>query len=624
MTEETIFCKAHPTEKLEFFCAEHRALLCAECRQDEKSLHRRCATVPLAEADVTKVRDEDIPRAAERLQKQVQELCEGDVLLKALTARQDKFDASVAAARDQIQAAFTGLRAALDQRERELLLQLEEISAKAQYEAHANRLRDLDGATALLATATATSSGSSSDGPLELVRRAEALEAAAADLESAKGAALRSALTSSGVAFTCDVAGLSAAIGSAGKLASAEKLSVGNFRKAGLQDNEIRLCWDYDAAACEGVLAEAPTFVVDAKPSDAAPQAYAPRYAGAACTCAIPGLAAGASYDFRLGVRLGGVAGGALGTAREGNTVLRIAPRGLLYCGGALGACACGECAGPCGQDDRGCQCRRCSSMQAVYTMSIAKRCPNGHALAKTTFGELKEDRRRLVCAVCRKDILKATFVGGIPLDAPSLGSLYHDYIDFYDTQRMLACEECLYFVCPACVPRVAPLSESPVLGAVENADAFKPVTGVQKWYRDVGAIYCGRKMDQCRCGGGCDGYCGPDNGCPCNECLEDLRALAEGAHLKCKCAKEYRVVPAAERRSRLFKTVCAECNSAIPTNGWYGGLLVLFCADCKKVVCPKCAKNKIPIKEIPPNVYVYDPRSIKQEPVRYEPEVCV
>jgi len=29
---------------------------------------------------------------------------------------------------------------------------------------------------------------------------------------------------------------------------------------------------------------------------------------------------------------------------------------------------------------------------------------------------------------------------------------------------------------------------------------------------------YCGAKMNQCRCGG-CDGTCGPYNGCPCNSC---------------------------------------------------------------------------------------------------------
>jgi len=31
---------------------------------------------------------------------------------------------------------------------------------------------------------------------------------------------------------------------------------------------------------------------------------------------------------------------------------------------------------------------------------------------------------------------------------------------------------------------------------------------------------YCGRKLDQCQCGK-CDGRCGPDNGCPCEACLD-------------------------------------------------------------------------------------------------------
>ncbi len=31
---------------------------------------------------------------------------------------------------------------------------------------------------------------------------------------------------------------------------------------------------------------------------------------------------------------------------------------------------------------------------------------------------------------------------------------------------------------------------------------------------------YCGRRMNQCRCGP-CDSRCGPTNGCPCNACLD-------------------------------------------------------------------------------------------------------
>jgi hypothetical protein len=40
---------------------------------------------------------------------------------------------------------------------------------------------------------------------------------------------------------------------------------------------------------------------------------------------------------------------------------------------------------------------------------------------------------------------------------------------------------------------------------------------------------YCGRQMNQCRCGQ-CDGLCGPTNGCPCNACKALLRSNGEGA----------------------------------------------------------------------------------------------
>ena len=45
---------------------------------------------------------------------------------------------------------------------------------------------------------------------------------------------------------------------------------------------------------------------------------------------------------------------------------------------------------------------------------------------------------------------------------------------------------------------------------------------------------YCGRRMNQCRCGS-CDGRCGPTNGCPCNSCKElTLSNLPHISHNVC------------------------------------------------------------------------------------------
>jgi hypothetical protein len=64
-------------------------------------------------------------------------------------------------------------------------------------------------------------------------------------------------------------------------------------------------------------------------------------------------------------------------------------------------------------------------------------------------------------------------------------------------------------------------------IGLIRNSDGIAVKKGwpTKKSGGDTGGrlsdiYYCGRKMNECRCGN-CDGFCGPDNGCPCNSCLE-------------------------------------------------------------------------------------------------------
>ena len=45
-------------------------------------------------------------------------------------------------------------------------------------------------------------------------------------------------------------------------------------------------------------------------------------------------------------------------------------------------------------------------------------------------------------------------------------------------------------------------------------------IDGGDTGIRPSDLFYCGRKMDQCRCGD-CDGRCGPTDGCPCTACLQ-------------------------------------------------------------------------------------------------------
>ncbi len=67
-------------------------------------------------------------------------------------------------------------------------------------------------------------------------------------------------------------------------------------------------------------------------------------------------------------------------------------------------------------------------------------------------------------------------------------------------------------------------------IGLIRNKDdiavkkgSLNSTQGGDTGRRPSAIYYCGRKMNECRCGR-CDGFCGPDYGCPCNSCLDLLR----------------------------------------------------------------------------------------------------
>lgn len=270
------------------------------------------------------------------------------------------------------------------------------------------------------------------------------------------------------------------------------------------------------------------------------------------------------------------------------NSVRHFAQNGKFYCGKMLDLCECGNCTIVCGGDnDTGCQCTFCKNAQKQYVQSIDTKCPNDHPLRLKLISDLSSKYLNTVyCSVCRHDITHAHY-------AP--------------TQFLLICDACLYFVCPRCIPRVAPVASYPCLGTVANADTIPPIEGVQKWVRPAGSIYCGRQMGQCKCGC-CDGRCGPDNGCACDECEGDLRRLLTEAQPRCsKCRQLYAVVAANSVKGGLFRhPTCSVCSHALKAEGWEGFQLALSCSCCGDVVCPACAKRKIPLANLPANIYFF------------------
>ena len=108
------------------------------------------------------------------------------------------------------------------------------------------------------------------------------------------------------------------------------------------------------------------------------------------------------------------------------------------------------------------------------------------------------------------------------------------------------------------------------------------------------GIIYCGLKKHQCRCHG-CDGTCGPNNGCACNACdalLDDLVAAAQ-EHLKCTKDHMLKKVVLGKGLSPAYRGgySCDECENSISRNG----RVFFHCEECSYDLCPNCMIKKIP-----------------------------
>ena len=83
---------------------------------------------------------------------------------------------------------------------------------------------------------------------------------------------------------------------------------------------------------------------------------------------------------------------------------------------------------------------------------------------------------------------------------------------DFSDEEiQWYHCSICEWDVCPGCAARVNQRGVSVRLGDGSGSGGF---TGIPS----SAIFYCGKKKDECKCGG-CDGRCGPNNGCPCADC---------------------------------------------------------------------------------------------------------
>ncbi len=159
--------------------------------------------------------------------------------------------------------------------------------------------------------------------------------------------------------------------------------------------------------------------------------------------------------------------------------------------------------------------CERCESKQGLHSPShpmIKIKIPQSN-LAHAATSSLSTLRNRDNIVVKKGSSTSAS--GGDTGLRPS--KLY------YCGRRMNECR------CGGCDGRCGPTNGCPCnacFDLIRNRDKIAVKkgsgsgTGGDTGLRPTQLYYCGRRMNQCRCGR-CDGRCGPTNGCPCNACLD-------------------------------------------------------------------------------------------------------
>ena len=169
-------------------------------------------------------------------------------------------------------------------------------------------------------------------------------------------------------------------------------------------------------------------------------------YSGTDCSCTVSNLEAGNSYTFYLHVKICELMSGAICEVLCDVVSRHFGPNGMLYCGGLLDRCNCGKCKSYVCGEGNGCQCTDCMNCQTTFYRANPCTCLNNHPYRLGTCRDVDTYCEVLFCSVCRKIIYS---------EGPQAF--------FY----MLMCENCLSFVCPACILRVMYPREKVLDGAV-------------------------------------------------------------------------------------------------------------------------------------------------------------
>ena len=239
---------------------------------------------------------------------------------------------------------------------------------------------------------------------------------------------------------------------------------------------------------------------------------------------------------------------------------------GILYCGkkytNNLG-CPCRKCSGHCGPDE-GCPCPECE-----YTLS--------YILYST--GKMK-------CELCNKTLLRINSFNLKYISKKSPGilcNICHKNYSYNNNIPFMHCNICNYNMCPKC--------------AFKKITPFKPkIPKIELGFNNgAGMIYCTQNYTDsgfCLCSG-CDGNCGPENGCPCPLCESILayNIYLKSINMNCdKCKNLLVKTTMFFLRKSIKKSISFECIFCHNKNFEDDFQYVYFCYKCNRIECKKCA----------------------------------
>ena len=255
---------------------------------------------------------------------------------------------------------------------------------------------------------------------------------------------------------------------------------------------------------------------------------------------------------------------------------------GILYCGRIYTSpnnCACGQCTGQCGPDD-GCACPDCEYTLSYILFSTGKmqceKCQK--TLLRINIFNLKnivksnsKSNPTFQCNICHKHFTNQLF---IPL---------------------MHCMRCNYNICPKCA-----------FSKISYFEPKKPY--IESGFKlGAGMIYCKKNYanpDYCLCGG-CDGNCGPENGCPCPLCDSILcyNIYLKSNFMNCNKCKDllskttFFQLKKYLDENKMNKLKCFLCS----LNYRNDFEIIYYCYKCNTSLCKLCAfkKNILNMKNI-------------------------